>query len=160
MGAVVLQREESLPVGYMHPRELNVSPLASGSFPLMRVDHPAADPIRDGAADLGWEGDPRLQLYLDCQENRWVLIRLERDGAYRATCVSGPNEPLNPEYANKMIRQVMSWDTRRGVDVVDKVNAHNDSIQAALDAKHADHVENDVAPRLAAAIRKDLGAHF
>ena len=60
---------------------------------------------------LGWEGDPRLALYID-EEQRWVLERLEADGEYRPVCRSKPGLALD----ERLIIRLMEHDHRRGFD--------------------------------------------
>ena len=52
-------------------------------YGMLRVDHPTLDPLTQGAADLGWEGDPRLVVYLNQLTDRFFLYRLEDDNQYR-----------------------------------------------------------------------------
>jgi hypothetical protein len=55
-----------------------------------RVDHPTVEPFQKGAPDLGWEGDPRLVVYLCNPTKQFVLWRLEHDDEYRRVVVRTP----------------------------------------------------------------------
>lgn len=59
---------------------------------------------------IGWEGDPRLALYLEGES--WVLERLEADGEYRTVCRSRPGLPLD----ERLFIRLMQHDLRRGFD--------------------------------------------
>lgn len=81
------------------------------------------DRLRSGDPALGWEGDPRLVLYIEGVEDgekRWVLYRLEHDGSLRGVLRSRPGLPLD----QRLIIKLMENDTRRGFDPVAYVDAN------------------------------------
>lgn len=141
-----------------HPETLRLESF-DGVTHLQRVDHPVASPLRDGAPTLGWEGDHRLQMYVDLKCDVWVLVRLEWDGEYRVVTVSPTGQQLNEEQVNRLIVRLVGHDTRRGFDVKAAVDANN----AALDAEKA-RVEGDkvdaIADRLGWGLKKDVGYHY
>jgi hypothetical protein len=98
-----------------------------------RVDHPVLDPLTHGAADLGWEGDDRLVVYLCKPTQQFVLWRLEANGEYGPCAALPPNGSLTPGNVNELIRRLVAHDTRRGYD------AYQDVIdQQAMAARHAE----------------------
>lgn len=82
----------------------------------LRVDHPVLDPLRFGEPTLGWEGDPRLVVYLYGPTRQFTLWRLEDDGQYRPVGHLPAGASLTPESVNQAIRWLISIDTRRGFD--------------------------------------------
>ena len=159
MPVLLAPRENSLPIGYVHPADLAVRS-AVGDYHLMRVDHPAADALRFGAPSMGWAGDERLQMYCDHVADRWVLCRLENDEQYRVTNVAPQGAMLCEELVNGLISQLQLWDVRMGFDPKASTDAHNDKIDEAAHKAYMDKIENDTAPRLRHAIKHDTGAHF
>lgn len=69
-----------------------------------------------GDPTMGWEGDPRLALYLE--EDRWVVQRLESDGVMRVVMQSQPGGKLD----DGLILHLMAHDARRGFDPVQFVS--------------------------------------
>lgn len=101
------QREITLaPSEIIHPSVVNGRNLWLGSG----VDE-LIYKLHYGDPTLGWEGDPRLALYLD--DDCWVLERLEADDTYRTVCRSRPGVTLD----NRLIVLLMEHDQRRGFDV-------------------------------------------
>lgn len=111
-------------------RELTLSHVIHPEFidnEWIRVDHPILNPIQDGAAELGWEGDIRLVVYLHKPTQTFVLWRLETDGEYRPTAQLPPGASISPESVNKLIRNLVRTDRQRGfnpgLDVIKRENA-------------------------------------
>jgi len=48
---------------------------------LTLVDDPLVAPLAAGYPPLGWEGDPRLALYIDRLRGEWVLVRFEAEAS-------------------------------------------------------------------------------
>jgi hypothetical protein len=92
----------------------------------LRVDHPTVRPLQDGAPTLGWEGDPRLVMYLHGPSETFVVWRLEADGEYRP--VGHHSGVLTPDHINQVIRALISVDQHRGpVDPYETVIAAQDA---------------------------------
>ena len=85
------------------------------------VDHPTLLPVQNGAPDLGWEGDPRLAVYLHGETKTFVLWRLENDWIYRPVARLQPGAPITPESVNSLIRNLVRIDSRRGFDAFTEV---------------------------------------
>ena len=160
MPAVLLvPRENALPIGYSHPADLTVRS-AVGDYHLMRVDHPCVDALRLGNPSMGWAGDERLQMYCDHVDNRWVLCRLENDEQYRVTMVSPAGALLSEALINSLIGSLQTWDVQKGWNPKVGADKHNAAKDALTKAAFLDKIENDTAPRLRSAIKRDTGAHF
>ncbi len=105
------QREITLTPGFIHPQVVDgkVLWLDSGIRDLVHKMH-YGDPV------IGWEGDPRLAIYLDQDrttgEDVWTVERLESDGVYRTVCRSRPGLALD----ERLLLRLMEHDTRRGFD--------------------------------------------
>lgn len=69
------------------------------------------DVLHNGDPVLGWEGDPRLALYLE--DGAWCVYRYEADGEMRPVCRSRPGLALDA----RLIRHLQSHDQRRGFDL-------------------------------------------
>lgn len=110
--------------------------------------------LQNGCPELGWEGDPRLEVYLG-RDQRLHVWRLEHDGEYRLVTRSKPGLGLD----DRLIRHLVSHDTRRGYDAMNDAEAHNAKVRAAQDAKDADR-SMEASEHVAHAIRKDIGAHY
>ncbi len=80
-------REMDLGTGFIHPQVVNGRSLWMDSGLTTLIDK-----LQNGDPTLGWEGDPRLALFMD-DNDRWVLSRLEADGEYRDICKSRPGLP-------------------------------------------------------------------
>lgn len=141
-----------------HPETLRGhDELAGYSYLIDRVDGPLGQPFRHGAPALGWEGDLRLQLYWDGSEARYVLMRLEHDGQYRAVTATKQHTILNDEKVNQVIRRLVQTDTRRGFDVKATVDSHNAAIDREKARVEGDKHEN-MADKLRWALKRD-GLH-
>lgn len=142
---------------FIHPTHIGVTRQGRQLYTLQRVDHPDADPIQAGAPALGWEGDSRLQLYVNPAENRWVLMRLENFSEYHAVIDSERGQRLNGEFVNELIRYLQLHDQHRGFDVVKALDAHEAKREADLDAAHDDFVKNDLVPAMQWAAERGHG---
>jgi hypothetical protein len=103
---------------------------------LMRVDHPTVRPLVEGEPTLGWEGDPRLVIYLHLRVERFVLYRLEADGEYRGVAQLPAGAEITPESMNKLIARLVAVDTRRGYDAMTDLDKAEASV---LRAKATDY---------------------
>ena len=88
-----------------HPQNLRMDSPHGVSL-MQRVDHPVVDPLQNGSPALGWEGDPRLCMYVCPADDVFILLRFEHDGEYRVVCVSPVGGDMNPEEVNKLIRRL------------------------------------------------------
>lgn len=85
----------------------------------IRVDHPTVEPLQGGMPTVGWEGDPRLVIYLHKPSQTFVLWRLEHDGEYRPTAsISGD---ITPESINRLCARLVEIDQRRGFNAFQEV---------------------------------------
>jgi len=103
-----------------------------------------------GYPPLGWEGDPRLALYRN--GDRWELWRLCEDGEYRMITRSKPGVALD----HRLIRFLVTHDTRRGYDPKKDVDTHNAGIERDRD-REATARNEDFADKLRWALKKDTG---
>ena len=87
----------------------------------MLVDHPTVRPLQDGEPTLGWDGDPRLAVYLHLQSECFVVWRLEANGEYLPVAQYGLGQSITPESINQTIRDLIRTDSRRGFDPYDAV---------------------------------------
>jgi len=142
----------------LHPETLRVDSI-DGVTHLLRVDHPVVAPLQRGLPTKGWEGDPRLCMYLDGRANAWVLMRLEADFQYRVVTVSPVGRQLNEEEINRLIDRLIAHDIRRGFKPKEAVDAHNAAVDKAK-ADAAGERHEAVADRLAWGITKDVGYHY
>lgn len=102
------------------------------------------DPVK------GWEGDERLAVYYN--PPRWELWRLEHDEVYRMVCRSGEGIPFD----ERVIDALVQWDRRRRtVSLHDEVVDHNAAIDRERTYAARDFLENEAAPRLAAALARE-----
>lgn len=85
------------------------------------VDHPTVRPLQDGAPQMGWDGDPRLAVYLHNESKTFVLWRLEHDGEYRPVCQLPPGQSITPGNINRLIANLLRIDSRRGFDPAEAV---------------------------------------
>jgi hypothetical protein len=96
-----------------------------------RVDHPTCRPLQDGAAELGWEGDNRLVVYLHKPAQTFVLWRLEANGEYLPVGSFGLGQEITPASINQTIRRLVEVDSRNGfdpyLDVIGKIEAQERS---------------------------------
>jgi len=99
------QREITLEPGFVHPQVVDGRTLWMDSGLRNLIDK-----LHNGDPALGWEGDPRLALYME--GDTWVLSRYEADGTYRDVCKSRPGLALD----ERLIVRLMEHDMRRGFD--------------------------------------------
>ena len=97
----------------------------------IRVDHPVTDPIANGMPTVGWEGDPRLVVYLHKPTETFVLWRLEHDEEYRA--VATLEGDITPESINKCCTRLVEIDQRRGFDAYKTVMDAQDAADIAAE---------------------------
>ena len=116
-----------------------------------RVDHPVLDPIQSGNAEVGFEGDPRLVVYLNLEHQTFVLWRLEHDGEYRP--VASISGSINEENVNRLCARLVEIDTRRGFDAGAEVIAAQDAYYADSDARLIE-MSNDFAAKLRFALSR------
>lgn len=144
MATEVLREQTVGSVG--HPDHLLAGELSLcdlTAFPTLSV-------LTDGDPGIGWEGDARLAMYHG-PEGRYYLLRMEHDGQYRIVCRSEPFGIgfMGQEGLQKLCRDLMSKDVRRGVDVGAQTIAHNEKIDADRDAQFNELIDEEIAPRLA-----------
>jgi hypothetical protein len=152
----VQQREASFDPGVPHPEFLELG----GHLALVRVDHPVLRPVFHGAPDLGWEGDHRLAVYSWPARNSFVLVRLERDGEYSIVTAQQSVQMLSPGDVNRMIRWLVSHDATKGFDAAKAVLEADARAEAAAEQRVAEWAEEEMAPRLAWALQRDIGQHM
>lgn len=121
----------------MIERELTLTkvfhPLNMDGDAWLRVDHPTLDPIFNGAPTLGWEGDPRLVVYLHGDSETFVLWRLEADGEYRAVAQIHGN--ISPENVNSLCARLVEIDQRRGFDAYEDVMKAQEKLERENDTR-------------------------
>ena len=119
------------------------------------MDTPMRDLIarmRFGDPVKGWEGDVRLELYWNGDEERFEVWRLEDDEQYRFVCRSAPGAPFD----DRIIDALIGWDgRRRAVPIHESVMAHNERVDAERASRRDEWVAEDLAPRLRHAFRQD-----
>ena len=110
--------------------------------------------LQGGDPALGWEGDPNLEVYAG-PENRLYVWRKEDDGQYRLVARSAPGVGLD----ERLIRGLLSRDTRRGYDPAKAVISHNEKLHASNDRAGDDKLR-DVMEKVYWAAGRDLGGHY
>lgn len=110
-------------------------------YGMLRVDHPTLDPLTQGAADLGWEGDPRLVVYLNQLTDRFFLYRLEDDNQYRGVAQLPAGGEITPANVNQLCRMLVRTDQRRGFDPVADIVAAQDAYQRKAAADRQAFIE-------------------
>ena len=100
-------REQTISAVY-HP------PFIDGDWIL--VDEPVTRPLQQGAPTLGWEGDPRLAVYLHQPSKTFVLWRLEASNEYMPVGQFALAGDLTQAAVNHTIRRLIEVDSRRGYD--------------------------------------------
>lgn len=110
--------------------------------------------LHDGDASLGWNGDPRLGVYL--ADDRVELRRLCEDGELRLIMRSKPGHRSLDTAALRFLAEHDSQSRRRysGQEVID----HNRKLLAAREQAAKDARE-DAADKLHWALRRDMGQH-
>ena len=94
----------------------------------IRVDHPTLSPLANGEPTLGWEGDPRLVVYLCQPTQNFVLWRLEHDGEYRPVAKLPTGAEITPANVNSMIKRLVEIDVRRGWDPYIDITTKQESL--------------------------------
>ena len=120
------------------------------------MDTPMRDLItrmRFGDPVKGWEGDPRLDLYWNGDDERFEIWRLEGDEQYRLVARSGPGIPFD----ERVIDALIGMDGRRRRKSIDQtVIDQNLAVDAERDRQREEWVTEEAAPRLHHAFRKDM----
>lgn len=147
--AIILEQPVDTTV---HPDHLTI-----GKRQLHLVDDPLTRCIAGGYPTLGWEGDPRMALYVDGPNGQWVLVRLEADGVYRISTITDPVALNMPpvDVIGQLIVWLVAHDGRRGYDAYNDMEAKNARREAEIDAKFEDEMTNDSFPRLRHAFKRD-----
>lgn len=138
-------REET-PKSLLHPEWVGGRRLWMESAMTALIDKlHYGDPVR------GWEGDPRLAVYW--APPVWEIMRLEHDGQYRLVCRSKPGVPFD----ERLIDALVANDRQRAtVGLYERIEAHNDRVEARHRAALNERLAEDVAPRLRHAIGREL----
>lgn len=139
----------------MDGRELTLTTVSHPEFidggAWQRVDHPVLLPIFQGNAEVGFEGDSRLVVYLNLEHQTFVLWRLEHDGEYRPVAqIAGS---INEDNVNRLCARLVEIDTRRGFDAGAEVIAAQDAYHAASEARMAE-ASNAFADKLRFALAR------
>lgn len=113
----------------------------------MLVEHPTVAPLQDGAPDLGWEGDPRLAVYLHKPTQTFVVWRLESNGEYLPVARFGIGQEITPASINQTIRDLIRVDSRRGFDPYADVIARQDEVARDQAREQAAYI-SDFADKL------------
>lgn len=153
MGGPAAPREHALG-RVAHPEYLR---LPGRPAAITLIDDPLIAPLHDGYGPLGWEGDPRLAVYVDGNARSWILVRLEADGQYRPVAETGLGAAhVAPvDIVGQLIQFLVTHDSRRGYDPLADADRHNALLEAEQERQLSDRVVNDLAPRLRHALRKD-----
>lgn len=117
------------------------------------VSDPVAASLQKGDPALGWEGDPRLALYLDRAEGAWVLVRLESDNVYRMT-MALPGSIRGIDAVAQMVVALVTHDRNRGFDALAVVESHKAREERESKARQAEF-SAEAASRMSHALRKD-----
>lgn len=125
----------------------------------VRVDHPDLKPIVFGLPTVGWQGDGRLAVYSVPRQNKFIVVRLERDGEYRRVRDMPTARPLSPQAVGELCRWLVERDPKRGFDVLAHIEANNARVDRENQQREDDE-RAQVADKLAWALKKDLGAHL
>ena len=109
--------------------------------------------IRFGDPVKGWEGDDRLALYFNGQEERFELFRLEDDETYRLVCRSGVGMALD----ERVIDALIGMDgRRRRTPLMDDIVKTNNAIEADNERRMNEWIAEEMSPRLRNAFSKEL----
>lgn len=117
------------------------------------------DLLHNGDPLKGWEGDPRLALYLESdgtggRGSRWVLERYCEDGTYQVVCRSRPGVGLDT-----LIPHLVAHDTWKQknhmMKFLDKIEKEQESREKELAERMVEPLE-----RVYHAIGKDLGNNY
>lgn len=117
------------------------------------IDNEITQALKYGYPPHGWEGDERLELAWNREEQRFELWRLEDDGQYHLVCRNRPGQRL---VDMNLIKRLVEMDRQRGYDPKTAIDAHNDKIdKEIMDQKTAEYEQ--VAEKLKWAVKKDMG---
>ena len=109
--------------------------------------------IRFGDPVKGWEGDERLAVYWNGEQERFELWRLEDDGHYRFICRSGAGITFD----GRIVDALIAWDgRRRSVPLADEITRHNAQLDDQRATERDEWIAEDMGPRLRHAIAKEL----
>ena len=112
-----------------------------------------------GDPTLGWDGDPRLALYLERTPagQRWVLERLEADGKYRKVCQARPGVALD----NSLVMHLVAHDLReqKEGEFLAHLDRLNEKVERAQQSA-AEEKMQEAFERVAYALDKDVGYHY
>jgi hypothetical protein len=115
-------------------------------------DHDFVTRLKAGDPTIGWLGDERLGVYFDA--DCLVIRRLCEDGELRDICRSKPGV----RYLNTETLKFLAAHDGRGAghDVVERVIAQNQAVEAEQDAKFKEFCD-ETADRMEFAMMKDIG---
>lgn len=87
--------------------------------------------IQFGDPTKGWEGDPRMTLLYYKDTDQWSLVRQSprNPAQYIAIAVKQPGEPVDDRIIDDLVR----YDSRRGYDAHKAVSEHNARVEKAKD---------------------------
>lgn len=131
-----------------------------------RVDHPVlldggvliddavADRLQRGDPTVGWEGDPRLALYLHRGRRQWELWRLEVDGRYRPSVTLSTEGRRGIDAVGELLVWLVTHDGRRGYKVINAAMVSHDRTEADRAYSNDQH-SAESAERLAHALIVD-----
>jgi hypothetical protein len=143
-----MSSHEPSTVGLSHPEWVNGRRLWMDT-PM----HDLINRIRFGDPVKGWEGDERLNVFWDGDDERFELWRLEDDGQYRLVCRSGPGIPFD----DRVIDALLAWDrNRRTISLHDEIVTTNQRVEADNARRRDEWAAEEVAPRLRHALDKEL----
>lgn len=136
-------------LGFRHGRDV---------LSMYLVDDVFTETVTKGDSVLGWEGDPRLAVYMAmpqpaCPEASYWVVRLCADGTYQ-TILRAAAVIKGPEIMAGFVRRLVEIDGRRGFDPIASLDKAEERARKAQDDQIAD-AAGDVADRLAFAARKD-----
>ena len=148
-----------MPVGVSpHPDVLTLN----GEPEMVRADYSALTPLYVGQPTLGWEGDPELCVYSWPRRSVFVLMRHHPGTAndYEFVRTIDSQNELSPADVNLLILWLVQHDRRRGFDPVADVEWRDAAKEAEAEQKLAEWSREEAAPRLAWALKRDLGQHM
>lgn len=121
-----MQREETIN-GLIHPETIGSRTVWSqaGTSP-----GDLADKLRFGDPTRGWEGDERLALCFNDDDNLWEVWRLDHN-TYHLVARRSADQPLD----ERVIDLIMSRDTRRHPDALQQLYKRNEAIDKAKEQK-------------------------
>jgi hypothetical protein len=120
---------------------------------LLWVNRDVVDKITYGDPVIGWEGDDRLAVFLECRNPEiWAIYRLEDDNKWRHVVRTEPGIPFD----ERVLHWLCQHDTRKNdIDLDKLVKEANEKVEAERDAKIDEWENEEIFPRLKHAMRKD-----